>query len=275
MRLRENRIWTAIREDRVALGVNVQTGSAEIVEMVGAQGYEWVLIDCEHGAFGLDGAVPLIRAAEAVGVSAIVRVPDCEPSFIMRVLDAGAMGVVIPKVETAEQARMAVSAARYAMDGNGGERGACPNTRATWHFPSNWEQFARWSNENVFVMVLVETQRGIDNIEEILDVQGINSLGSGSFDLAQARGFPGQPGHPEVEALVARLMASARRRGIQPTTTLFANEPAAARAEYEKLVAAGYRILSAGSDRRMMSLALRDKVRMARGPEISPSKEKE
>jgi len=263
--LRENRIWTAVRADEVALGINVQTGSPEVVEMVGAQGYEWVLIDCEHGAFGLDGAVPLIRAAEASGVTPIVRVPDAKPSFVMRVLDAGAMGVVIPRVETALQAKAAVSAARYPVDANGGERGACPNTRATWHLPDDWDAFARWSNDNVFVMILVETCKGLDNIEAILDVEGIDALGSGSFDLAQAIGHPGQPNHPEVQALVTRLMACARRRGILPTTTLFSADPATARAEYDALHGQGYRVLSAGSDRRMMSLALRDKIRMARG----------
>jgi 4-hydroxy-2-oxoheptanedioate aldolase len=200
MRYRNNRIWSAVREDRVALGINVQTGAPEVVEMVGAQGYDWVMIDCEHGAFGLDGAVPLIRAAESAGATPIVRVPDCRPSYVMRVLDAGAMCVVIPKVETAAQAREAVSAARYCVGDNGGERGACPNTRATRHLPESWNDFVRWSNENVFVMVLVETRKGVENIESILDVPGSDSLGSGSFDLAQALGHSGEPNHPEVGA---------------------------------------------------------------------------
>lgn len=265
MKYRENKIWTAIRNDRVAFGVNVQTGSAEVVEMAGAQGYDWVMIDCEHGAYDFEAAVQLIRASEASGVTPIVRVPDTEPSFIMRILDAGAMGVVIPKVESAEQARAAVSAARYPMGRNGGERGACPNTRATWHLPDDWAEFARWSNDNVFVCILIETLKGLGDIEAILDVPGIDSLGTGAFDLAQVLGYPGKPKSPEVEAVIARIMASARRRGIHATAGLFGTDATAIRAEYESLVAAGYRIINGGSDRRHLSSFLQSMIRAARG----------
>src|ERR1700747_3631120 len=113
-RLRLNGVKLAIADGRVALGIGVQTNSPDMVEMAAAAGFDFVYLSLEPGAFCFDSAIHLIRAAEASGTTPLVRVPDHTPSFIMRVLDAGAMGVIVQNVKTAAEFTRVVSAPQCA-----------------------------------------------------------------------------------------------------------------------------------------------------------------
>lgn len=257
MRYRANRIKTALRENGVATGIAAQLACPEIVEIAGAAGYDFVYIDCEHGSFFLETAVQMMRAAEAVGIAAMVRVPDHQPSVISRTLDAGAMGVIVPNVSTGDQARAAVSAAKYRVGNNGGMRGACPGTRASFHQTPSWPDFVAWSNATTSVWALVETPEGIERIDEILAVDGLDAVMMGPFDLAHALGHPGQVDHPDVTRAYASLLEKACARDVDVVASLFSAVAERMAAEKTRWLELGARILVAGSDRRMLSNAMR------------------
>ena len=259
MRTRENLIHKKRSAKTPALGVNVQTASPENIEMAGAAGYDFVLIDCEHGTIYLDKLVELLRAADASGITPIVRVPDHSPSFIMRTLDAGAMGVAIPNVNTRAQAEAVVSAAKF-KSGAFGVRGACPSTRANWHLASDWPSFTRWSNEETMVWLLIESLEGINNIDSILEVPGISAIVPGPFDLSQAMGHAGDMRHPAVVEALRTLTSKATMKGVDTVAVLLANDAAGMKEEIAFWKGMGTSIFWAGGDRRMFTLALRNRM---------------
>ncbi|WP_454688572.1 HpcH/HpaI aldolase family protein [Achromobacter aloeverae] len=251
---RKNNVLEALRQDRVPVGAFVQMRCAEIVEAAGHAGYDYVWIDWEHGSFELDTVVDMIRAAEATGLTPIVRVPCGQPAEIARVLDAGAMGIIVPQVSTAEAARQAVAAAKYRTAGyEPGRRGACPLIRATGHQTLDWPAYARWANENTTVWLLVETMEGLRNLDEILAVPGVDAIVLGAFDLAVSMGKDGDRRDPEVERVLDGMIERVRRAGVDVVGLLFDAGPEAMRVSREHYVRAGCRILVAGSDRRLIS----------------------
>jgi 4-hydroxy-2-oxoheptanedioate aldolase len=265
MRERVNLIKQRLNKGEVAIGLAVQMHSPETIELAGAAGFDYVYIDCEHGSFYLDGLANLIRAAEATGVTPIVRVPNHEPSFIMRVLDAGALGIIAPNVTSAEEARAIVSAARYKDGNQSGTRGACPGTRATWHQTIDWPAFVKWSNENIYVWALIESEAGIDNVEEIASVPGVDALMLGQFDLSHAMGFQGQPHHPVVEERYGKVMRAASEHRLEVVASLFSHDPSAMGDEKRRWMQSGARILVAGSDRRIFYNGMTQRVKALRG----------
>jgi len=252
-----NGVKLAIAEGKVALGIGVQTNSPDMVEMAAAADFDFVYLDFEHGSFGFDSAFHLIRAAEASGITPLVRVPDHTPSFIMRVLDAGAMGVIVPNVKSAAEARSVVSAAKYRWNSNGGSRGACPGTRATWHQARDWADFSIASNKETSVWFLLESPEALQAVDEIVKVPGVDAIMLGPFDLAQALGLPGQTTHKVVIEACREISAKARNNGIEIVWTMFSGS--SAREEQELIATMDARIIIAGTDRRIVMTALRDR----------------
>lgn len=260
MKQRNNRIKTGSRDTGPFVGPVVQIASPEIVEMVGVAGFDFVWLDCEHGSFYLDQLVHMLRAADAVGITPFVRVPDSTPSYISRVLDAGAMGVIVPNVETPEQVKSVVSACRYQSGENGGTRGACPGTRASWHQTMDWPSFVQEANRNISAWVLIENMQAVRNIDDILAVEGLDGVVLGPFDLAQAMGYQGQVHHPEVDAVMQGIVTKALARGVDVVASLFSGSPEAMSKERQQWTEMGVKIFSIGSDRRLIVNAMRDRV---------------
>lgn len=260
MKRRENHIRSKRAQGGIAMGINVQMSSPENVEIIGATGYDFALLDCEHGSFYLERMVEMCRAADAVGITPLVRVPDQNPGFIMRALDAGAMGVVVPNIATRAQAEAVLSAAKYKDQGNAGTRGACPSTRATWHLTSDWPGFAKWSNEETMVWLLIESFEGVSNMDEILQVPGISAIVPGPFDLAHDMGFPGDLQHPAVVDAVRGMVRKARRKNVDTVAVLLASDPVKLKEEVEFWKEVGATIFWVGGDRRLFTLAARQRM---------------
>jgi len=256
-RQRRNAVKLAIAEGKTAVGIGVQTGSPDMVEMAAAANFDFVYLDLEHGSFGFDTVIHLIRAAEASGITPLVRVPDHTPSFIMRVLDAGAMGVIVPNVKSAAEAQSVVSAARYTLNSNGGSRGACPGTRATWHQVRDWQDFSIVSNKETSVWLLLESPEALQVVDEIVEVPGIDAIMLGPFDLAHALGLPGQTTHEVVIEACREISTKARNSGIEIVWTMFSGTTA--RHEQELIATMDARIVIAGTDRRIVMTALRER----------------
>lgn len=205
------RIRDALDAGRVPYGVTVQLPSPEIVEIAGAVGLDWVWIDAEHGSLGLEDIRHLIRAADAVGVDTIVRVPDGTPSYIQRVLDLGARGILVPHLRTPQDAIDLVRAGRY---GPTGERGACPFVRSTAHYSLDWTADADRANADVLLLGLIEDPEGVENVEAIAAVPGLDGLSFGPIDLAVTLGLGSDPLHPILLDMYARVHRACRDAGI-------------------------------------------------------------
>ena len=249
---------TALREKLgrggVVVGTWVQMASEEAAEMAGYAGFDYVIVDGEHGHFGVETAARLIRAAEAAGTAPIVRVADHAPIGIMKALDAGAAGVLVPGVATAEQARRAVAAARYAPTG---ERGACPAVRATHHGLLPWPEYSAGANRDALVWLIVEGPDGARNFEEILGVEGVDGVMLGPFDLAVALGCDGDVYHPRVVERLAEMTRQATARGVAVAAAVFEVEPAAIRERTRTWLDLGCRILAVGGDRFVLAAGFR------------------
>ena len=211
MRTPHRRIRNKLDAGERVFGITVQLPSPDIVELAGYAGLDFAWIDAEHGTMDLGDINQLVRAADASGIDAIVRVPDHSPSFIQRVLDLGATGIMAPHVRTVAEAAGLVAAAKFAP---AGIRGACPATRAVGHLTFDWTRDYRRANEDVLVFGLIEDVEGVENVDAIAKA-GLDGLVFGPFDLSQSAGLEGDVGHHDIEDMHRRVTEAARAAGIE------------------------------------------------------------
>jgi 4-hydroxy-2-oxoheptanedioate aldolase len=239
--------WSdALATERPLLGTFVHLPSPPLVEIVAAAGFDFVILDLEHGEFDLSALPGLQRAAEVGGLHSIVRVPSNDAAFIGKALDFGADAVLVPHIETAEDAARAVAAAKYPP---AGKRGAFPFMRATRYrtgYRSGWEAD---QNAETSVILLVEGTRGIGNIDEIVAVPGVGAIFVGPVDLSMSLGLPGQLRHPAVEAFARQLREKAVAAGLR--AAIFCNDIDAA-ADY---ASAGFKLLAFSVDAQIIARA--------------------
>jgi 4-hydroxy-2-oxoheptanedioate aldolase len=185
--------------------------SAPVVEMLGHLGFDWVLIDNEHGSITVDNSEDMIRAAELSGIAPIVRPVANRPEIIAPFLDRGAWGVQVPHVNTADEARAAVDAVKYYPEGH---RGIFSRSRpAGYGFHTTTSEYVAEANGNTLVCLMLEEVEAIDNLESMVQVEGVDVYFIGSGDLSQSMGYPGQQAHPEVQAVMERGVNIIRKAG--------------------------------------------------------------
>ncbi|UOR11361.1 HpcH/HpaI aldolase family protein [Halobacillus amylolyticus] len=194
--------------DIIQLGTWVQINNSTVVEILGNSGFDFAVIDLEHGNISLETLEHMIRAAEVSSIKPIVRVNENNASLITKVLDLGPDGIVIPNISTKEDAVRAVNHSKYPPLGN---RGSCPCIREAGHMNKDWNTFMKESNHNKTVIALVEGKDGINNFEEIASVEGIDFLMIGPFDLSVSLGIPGDFENPLIESKYNDLIAIARK----------------------------------------------------------------
>ena len=200
--MRPNLVRQKLKAGEVVIGCFVGFPSPEVVELCGHSGYDFVLIDAEHGAITPASAYHMVLAAEATGTVPLIRVPHNEPSIILRYMDIGAAGVMVPQINSAAEARAVVQAVKYHPQGN---RGLAPTRAASYGFGATLSEYTEISNRETIVIAQIENIVGVEKVPEILDVPGIDVLLIGPSDLAQSLGYPGQLGHPEVLAAIERV----------------------------------------------------------------------
>lgn len=210
-----------LSSDQTSLGTWTQIAAPELVDLIGLNGFGFTIIDCQHGPFGIETAENLARAADANGIASAVRLAENDPVQIMKALDAGIRHVVIPNLETAEAARQAVAATQFAPHGL---RGACPCCRSGGHFIRNWTEYVAEEEARVGAIALVETARGVENIEAIVSVPGLTALMCGPFDLSISMGFEGDWRAPEVREAVSHVVATAMAAGLPAMMPVFSSD---------------------------------------------------
>ena len=209
--MRENTLKQKLEAGKAVFGVMITFPSPPVVEMLGYLGFDWILIDNEHGTITVENSEDLIRAGEISGVAPIVRPVSNKPEIIAPFLDRGAWGVQIPHVNTAEEARAAVDAVKYHPLGH---RGMFSGSRpAGYGLSGTTAEYVEDANRNTLVCLMLEEVEAIENLPEMVQVEGVDVFFIGSGDLSQSMGYPGQQTHPEVQSLMERGVGIIREAG--------------------------------------------------------------
>lgn len=191
------------------LGPFMKTCDPAFVEVAGHAGFDFAILDMEHGPANIQSMQNLLRAAEVAGIVPIVRTPDDSEIAIARALDIGAAGVQVPQVNCAEQAKRVVESAKYAPLGS---RGVCRFVRAADYSAKDRFEYFEKANQNL-VIIHLEGKKAIDSLNEILEVEGIDILFIGPYDLSSSLGLLGQVDHPEVHACMKEIIEKASACG--------------------------------------------------------------
>ncbi|HKV45592.1 MAG TPA: aldolase/citrate lyase family protein [bacterium] len=211
----QNRMKARLLAGRPARGVSVMIPSPQVVEMLGRLGFDWVLIDCEHGTISRESVEEMVRAAEASGITPIARPTGHQAEAILHVLECGALGVQVPHVHTAVDARRVVEAVKYHPLGS---RSLAAATRpAGYGLGVPMAGYVEAANRETLVCVQLEDEEGLRHLDEMLEVEGVDVVFIGPSDLAQSMGYPGRADAPEVQRAMAqafaRIAASGRIAG--------------------------------------------------------------
>jgi 4-hydroxy-2-oxoheptanedioate aldolase len=226
---------------KLALGVILrQARTVDIAPVMKACGYDWLFLDLEHNSMDLDTAVQISVAALGCGIAPIVRVPAHQLWMATRVLDGGALGIVMPHVDTPEEAQAIAAALRYPPQGHRSVAGGLPHLRYERH---PLAETCAAINEATMVIVMLETPRAIENAEAIAAVPGIDSLLVGTNDLAMELGIPGAYGDERVAAAYQSVVDACRKHGKHAGVGGIADH-----ALIKRYVDMGVRLVLPGSD---------------------------
>ena len=231
--IESNVVLDKLRRGEPSVGTWISLGTPQSAELQAQVGWDWLLVDVEHSPVGFDGMVNCFRAAQLGGCAPFARVPWNDTIWIQRTLDAGAMGVLVPMVNTRQDAEFAVSNTRYAPAGMrsfGGSRLAAYTSR----------DYRLWAEDNLAVAVQIETAEAVQNLSEIVSVPGIDACYIGTSDLMLSLGL-GEMG-TEHEKVVQQVLATCRAAGMP--CGAWCNTGA----EVARRIAEGFQFLNCGSD---------------------------
>lgn len=209
--MRENKVKRSLGSGGVALGTIIfEFSTTGIARIAASAGCEFVMFDLEHTGWSMDTLRMLLATARAADIVPLVRVPALEYHFVSRALDLGALGVMVPMIETGEQAKALVQFAKYPPVG---KRGAAFGVGHDDYKDGDLAEKMRSANEETLLIALVETARGVENVDAIAAVEGIDVVWVGHYDLTGSMGIPGQFESPRFISALQRVVAASRRHG--------------------------------------------------------------
>jgi 4-hydroxy-2-oxoheptanedioate aldolase len=255
MQIPVNRFKQALAERRAQIGLWVGLADAYVAEAIAGTGFDWLLIDGEHAPNDLRSTLGQLQAIAAYPTQPIVRPPIGEVALIKQLLDIGTQTLLIPMVETAEQAERMVAATRYPPAGIRGVGSALARS-------SRWNQIEGYlhrADEQMCLLVQVETRRGLDNLAAIAAVPGVDGVFFGPADLSASLGRLGEPGHPEVQQAILPAIATVLEAGKAPG--ILATDRALAR----QYLAAGALFVAVGVDTTLLVRACSELAQAFKG----------
>lgn len=227
--MRINKAKAKLQAGEPILGIFVGFPSPTIVELCGIAGFDFVVIDAEHGPMNPQSCEDMVRAADATGITPIIRVAQNVPQVILRYLDIGALGIHMPIVNTRAEAERLVQAVKYPPQGR---RGLASVRAASYGLVEPLADYVVEANKQTLVVSHVENVEAVNNLDELTTVEGIDVFFIGPTDLSQSLGYPGKTQDPAVRAVIAqarqRIQAAGRIAGLMTT------DPAAARRATEE-----------------------------------------
>ena len=251
MKLPANRLKALLREGKPAFGLFLTIGHAEVAEMISLVGYDWLLIDMEHAPIDVATLGNMVIAIKPP-TTPLVRVPVNDPAYVKVALDAGVMGVMVPHVDRADEAKLAASYVRYPPRG---VRGVGPRRAALYGLAR--EEYMKVA-EDVMLIVQIESREAVDNAEDILSVEGVDAYFIGPADLSASLGVTGGLRNPEVVRAVERVASVGEAQGVPGGIYC------ASRSDLELALRLGLRMLALGSDYRLLVEGAKRRLEEAR-----------
>ncbi|MCC6859035.1 MAG: hypothetical protein IT158_10755 [Bryobacterales bacterium] len=248
MRLKTNSLKLKLREREFVVGTFLEIPAPQIVELLGLAGFDFVVIDREHGSIDLGQTEDLIRASLSTGISPMVRVAQCDPVAIRQPLDMGAAGVHVPQIGSAAAAEAAIRAALFHPKG---DRGLQPYVRGASYRSVPVSEYVCSANEDTAMVMHLEGKECLEELDSILALPGLDVPFIGPYDLSHSLGVPGEIRHPSVRAAVEQLVQRARAAGKR--VGIYCDDAATA-AEWKAL---GVSYLAVGLDAGMLLQAAR------------------
>lgn len=245
-----------LRSGQVAIGTWVfEFNTPGIARLLATTGVDFIAYDMEHSGFGIESIRSLIAETRPLGLAALVRPPAGHYHLVATVLDVGASGVLVPMVETPEQAARIADACRYSPEGR---RGVAFGVAHDDFLPGDVPAKMKAANESVVCGVLIETQRGVENLEKIVAVPGIDLVWVGHYDLSQTMGIPGEFDHPRFLQAIQHIIKTSASRGI-PVGIMVSDAK-----QGVESVQKGFRCLAYWGDVWLLQKALTDGIRQTR-----------
>ena len=225
-----------LRRGELLRGVLLNLPSAAVAEILAGAGFDWLFIDGEHGAIDTGELVAILQAVER-DIACVVRVPSLDVAAIKRALDMGAAAVMVPQVETAEQAAEAVRFARYAPQGDRGM-----GLARAHRYGFGFRDYVAAANDAIAVIVQAEHARAVENIDRIAAVPGLDAVFLGPYDLSSSLGHPGELDHPRVVEAIEHVTRRCQAAGMP--LGFFGVDAGAVK----PFIARGYTLICAGVD---------------------------
>ena len=239
-----------IRDRQIVFGAFYKTNSPLITEIFGYSGFDFIIVDCEHSGIGYESMENIIRTADSVGLSSIIRVPCASDEHIFHALDAGATGVQLPNLSTAGEVEESVKFAKYYPLGN---RGLSRATRAArYSFWTNETPYVEFANEKTLVSVHIENKEMVEQIEQVCALEQVDVVFVGPADLSQSLGIPGKSSDPRVVEMAQKVFDCAKRHG--KAGGIFANNEEAVK----KYINMGATYILYGSDADIFAAATKE-----------------
>jgi 4-hydroxy-2-oxoheptanedioate aldolase len=253
-----NLVKEKLKRDEVVASMTIRlVRGVEIAQLAKTAGFDMIYIDIEHSSFTLDATGQICLAAPSAGITPMVRVPSNTPEYISRVLDGGALGVIAPHIESAQEARAVVKAAKFPPLGERGAGGPLPHLQYR-SFPAAEANAA--VNDATMVIVQFESAGAVDRADKIAAVEGVDMVLIGVNDLLASLGLAGQYEHAKVREAYAHTIAACRKHGKHVGVGGLSAHPKLA-AEF---VAMGARLVSTGTDIQFLLAAATEKVKHVR-----------
>lgn len=207
--MKNNRLKLALKNAEQTYGVWLTLSHPLIPEILAPAGFDWMVVDMEHTSIELNDLLQMIISIEAVNSIPLVRVGENNPNLIKRVMDAGAYGIIVPNIQTAQEVRNAVSAVKYPPFGTRGV-----GLYRAHKFGQAFEEYKRWLETESVIVVQIEHINAVENIEEIFSTSGIDAFMIGPYDLSGSIGCPGELDHPEVHKAIEKILDAANKLQI-------------------------------------------------------------
>lgn len=248
---------TRLARHELTIGSWITLGHPSIAEIMAKAGFDWLVLDTEHSVLELSEVQAIIQVLDGQQCPAIVRLTSNHPDQIKRVMDAGASGIMVPMIKSAEDARAAVNAVYYPPEGTRGV-----GLARAQGYGASFQAYRQWLRDNAVIIAMIEHIQAIEDIDAILSTPGIDAYIIGPYDLSGSMGRPGELEHPDVQAAIRQILQAGIRHHKAGGVHVIEPDPAILQQRIEQ----GFTFLGYSLDIRMLDSLCRNHLNIIRTP---------